>query len=119
MPSGININDNLSDEYKSSKSRFNEMSKNSLIILPQLKEFFWPLNETEYYYLKESIIDEGIREPIAIFYNEYGQKVLLDGHYRYAIFHEIGGESNGYELEEVVVDIDTFEDAKKWRLKVK
>ncbi|ANQ52912.2 ParB N-terminal domain-containing protein (plasmid) [Flammeovirga sp. MY04] len=114
------MNDFLPGSKKKSKlieSKKEEMSSDPIHILPELKEWIRPLTESERFNLKKSIEDEGVRDPITVFHNESGQKVLLDGHNRYAIVQELGGEDNGYELQEAVVEIDSLEDAKLWMIK--
>ncbi|NLR93282.1 ParB N-terminal domain-containing protein [Flammeovirga agarivorans] len=120
MSNEINIGDFLPNSNKSSKlidSKKEEMSTDSVHVLPELKKWIRPLTSSERQNLKESIEKEGVRDPLTFFYMENGQKILLDGHNRFEIVNELGGADYGYEFEEVIVDIDNIEDAKLWMIK--
>lgn len=54
-------------------------------ILEELKSFITPLSGEELFTLKESILSEGCREPLVIWNKSDQEKVLIDGHNRYAI----------------------------------
>lgn len=121
MPNEINIGDFLpGDDQKSSKlidSKKEEMSSGKIHILDELKRWIRPLTDSERNTLKESIKNEGVRDPLTFFYLENGHKILLDGHNRYEICQSLGGEENGYDFEEVIVDINNIDDAKLWMIK--
>lgn len=88
----------------------------TLKILPELKSWIRPLSENERANLKRSIEAEGVREPLTVA-TINGQKVLLDGHNRYEISMELGGEDEGYPVEEHFVEVETVEEAKLWMIK--
>ncbi|WP_044205553.1 ParB N-terminal domain-containing protein [Flammeovirga sp. OC4] len=121
MPNEINIGDFLpGNDQKSSKlidSKKEEMSSGKIHIIDELKKWIRPLTDSERNTLEESIKNEGVRDPLTFFYLDNGQKVLLDGHNRYEICQSLGGEENGYEFEEVIVDINNIDDAKLWMIK--
>lgn len=121
MPNEVNIGDFLPGSKQGTSklidSKKEEMSSNKIHILDELKKWIRPLTETERNTLEESIKNEGVRDPLTFFYLDNGQKVLLDGHNRYEICQNLGGEDNGYDYEEVIVDINNIDDAKLWMIK--
>jgi len=55
-----------------------------LIILDEIKKQLFPLQKEEMELLEESILKEGIREPLIV-WNNNGKQILIDGHNRYQI----------------------------------
>lgn len=65
--------------------KFSERSFNmKLIILDEIKKQLFPLQKEEMELLEESILKEGIREPLIV-WNNNGKQILIDGHNRYQI----------------------------------
>mgnify|MGYP001191822013 CR=1 FL=1 len=60
----------------------------------ELKSYIRPLKDEEFEKLKESILIEGIRDPLVVW-----QGILLDGHHRYKIAQELGLEYKIVEIE--------------------
>jgi len=75
-----------------------------MVIDPEIKNLIRPLNEEEYEKLKESILSEGIRDPLVVW-----NGILLDGHSRYQIAQEYG-----LEYKTVEIDLPDKETAKEW-----
>lgn len=55
-----------------------------LTILDEIKNQLFPLQKEEMELLEESILKEGIREPLVV-WNNNGKQILVDGHNRYEI----------------------------------
>ena len=70
----------------------------------ELKSYIRPLKDEEYEKLKESILIEGIRDPLVVW-----QGILLDGHHRYKIAQELGLE---YKIVEI--ELPNKEAVKEW-----
>jgi N6-adenosine-specific RNA methylase IME4 len=75
-----------------------------LIIDDEFKSYMRPLSDEEYKKLEESILAEGIREPLVIW-----NGILLDGHHRHKIAQE-----HGIEYKIVEVNLPDKEAAKEW-----
>jgi len=78
-----------------------------LIIDNEFKSYVRPLTDEEYEKLKESILAEGIRDPLVVWKN-----VLLDGHHRFKLAQE-----HGLEYKTVEVDLPDIWAAKDWIIK--
>ena len=72
----------------------------------ELKSYIRPLKDEEYEKLKESILIEGIRDPLVVW-----QGILLDGYHRYKIAQE-----HGLEYKTVEVELPDRDAAKEWIL---
>lgn len=70
----------------------------------ELRSLIRPLSEEEYEQLKESVLAEGIRDPLVVW-----NGILLDGHHRYKIAQEYGLEYRTVEIE-----LPNKEAAKEW-----
>ena len=79
----------------------------NITINNELKNFIRPLRDEEYEKLKESILSEGIRDPLTIW-----NGILLDGHHRYKIAQEFG-----IEYKTIEVDLPDIDAAKEWMIK--
>ncbi len=75
-----------------------------LIIDNEFNSYMRPLSDEEYKKLEESILAEGIREPLVIW-----NGILLDGHHRHKIAQE-----HGIEYKIVEVNLPDKEAAKEW-----
>jgi N6-adenosine-specific RNA methylase IME4 len=76
----------------------------NIVIDDELKNYMRPLREEEYEKLKESILAEGIRDPLVTW-----KGMLLDGYHRHKIAQEYG-----LEYETVEIDLPDKETAKEW-----
>ena len=72
----------------------------------ELKSYIRPLKDEEYEKLKESILIEGIRDPLVVW-----QGILLDGYHRYKIAQE-----HGLDYKTVEVELPDRDTAKEWIL---
>ena len=79
-------------------------TKNNIIIDQELAECIRPLSDEEYEKLVESILSEGIRDPLVTW-----NGILLDGHHRYKIAKEYG-----LEFKTVGIELPDKETAKEW-----
>lgn len=70
----------------------------------ELKSYIRPLKDEEYEKLKESILIEGIRDPLVVW-----QGILLDGHHRYKIAQE-----HNLEYKIVEIELPNKEAVKEW-----
>jgi len=73
----------------------------------ELKSYIRPLKDEEFEKLKESILTEGIRDPLVIW-----QGILLDGHHRYKIAQE-----HNLEYKIVEIELQDKEAMKEWIIK--
>lgn len=76
----------------------------NITIDEELKRYMRPLRDEEYEKLKESILAEGIRDPLVTW-----RGVLLDGYHRHKIAQE-----HGLEYKTVEIDLPDKEAAKEW-----
>ena len=76
----------------------------SVMIDDELKSYMRPLREEEYEKLKESVLAEGIRDPLVTW-----RGILLDGYHRYKLAQE-----HNLEYKTVEVDLPDKEAAKEW-----
>ena len=79
----------------------------NITINNELKNFIRPLRDEEYENLKESILTEGVRDPLIVW-----NGMLLDGHHRYKIAQEFG-----IEFKTIEVDLPDMDAAKEWIIK--
>lgn len=70
----------------------------------ELRGLIRPLSDEEFEQLKESILAEGIRDPLVVW-----NGILLDGHHRYKIAQEYG-----LEFETIEIELQDKEAAKEW-----
>ena len=75
-----------------------------LSIDPEFEELITKPNDAEYSMLKDSIIKEGIREPIIVWNN-----TIIDGHNRYKIAQELG-----IPVKCKTIQFENKEEAKEW-----
>lgn len=80
-----------------------------LIIKTELDGLLPPLSEEEVGRLENSIITEGIREPLKIAVID-GERVIVDGHNRY----RLAQKHQKYYNTETLVNVTTIDDAKMW-----
>ena len=82
-----------------------------LTLKDEIKEFIPPLSSDELAALEESILTEGVRDPLCYWKNEKGENILIDGHNRYTICkkHQLNFPTKRIELED-------FEAVKDWML---
>jgi len=73
----------------------------------ELKSYIRPLKDEEFEKLKESILIEGIRDPLVVW-----QGILLDGHHRYKIAQE-----HNLEYKIVEIELPNKEAVKEWIIK--
>lgn len=76
---------------------------------PELRDLIPPLTDDEYTSLKESIRNDGCREPLTIW---KGQNIILDGHNRYEICRDLKVPFNTVEI--VLPDLTA---AKIWMIR--
>jgi N6-adenosine-specific RNA methylase IME4 len=72
----------------------------------ELKNYIRPLRNEEYEKLKESVLSEGIRDPLVVW-----NGLLLDGHHRYKI-----AQAYNLEYKTTEIDLPDREAAKEWIL---
>ncbi|MCU0443954.1 MAG: ParB N-terminal domain-containing protein [Microscillaceae bacterium] len=93
---------------------FEDIVKENIVILPELKAFIPPLSEEEFAHLSESIINEGCRDALILWQREKEEGleyVIVDGHNRYAICEE-----NNVEFKFIVREFDNLEQVKDWMI---
>jgi 16S rRNA G966 N2-methylase RsmD len=67
-----------------------------------------PLREDELQLLEQSVLAEGIRDPLVV-WNRDGEYVILDGHYRYDL-----AQKHGLEFKIVEMEFDNESQAVQW-----
>src|SRR4030042_2393245 len=81
--------------------------KQEFIIDEEFSKLIPPMSDDEFNALKESIVEEGCRDPLVLWDN-----IIRDGHNRYKICME-----NGIVFKRVEKNFDNRDDAKLWILK--
>lgn len=81
-----------------------------LEILPEIQNFFPALSQEAQNRLCDSLVDNGCTIPIFV-WNRENTRIIVDGHYRYKICHELGIPFEYKELEFASLDA-----VKVWRL---
>ncbi len=82
-----------------------------LTILPELKSLIPPLTEEEKNLLKESILKDGVKDPLDVWIHD-NQATIIDGHNRYEIATDLG---IAFGTKEHL--FDHIEQVKDWMLK--
>jgi hypothetical protein len=85
-----------------------------LVIDPGFASQLALLSERELAQLEEKVLLEGVQSPLIYWVNEAGEKVLVDGHNRYAVCqrHGLGFETKG--ITEIAPGVVTREDVEEW-----
>ncbi|BDD07476.1 ParB N-terminal domain-containing protein [Aureibacter tunicatorum] len=83
----------------------------TLDINKELRDLIPPLSASELASLEESIIAEGVRDPICYWTNAKGVNYIIDGHNRFSICSKLG---LSYPTKKI--DLPDFEAVKDWML---
>ena len=83
----------------------------NLVLKNEIKEFIPPLSPEEYGALEESILSEGVRDPLCYWVNNQGENVLIDGHNRYSI-----SKKHNLSYPTKRIQLEGFEAVKDWML---
>lgn len=78
-------------------------------VLEELKSYITPLSREELFTLKESIILEGCREPLVVWNKSDKERILVDGHNRFAICSE-----NNLPYQTRDLQFKNIEEVKDW-----
>jgi len=76
-----------------------------------IRRVLMPLREDELQLLEQSVLAEGIRDPL-VAWNRNGEYVILDGHHRYEL-----AERHGLDFSIVEMEFDDETDAVQWVLR--
>ena len=79
-----------------------------IVILPEIQNMLFPLKEEEMKALEESILKEGIRDPIVVWPQD-GKYILIDGHNRYAI-----AQKYGLDFKIIEKNFKDLDEAREW-----
>ncbi|SNX54167.1 DNA modification methylase [Thermoanaerobacterium sp. RBIITD] len=79
-----------------------------LIILDEIKKQLFPLQKEEMELLEESILKEGIREPLIV-WNNNDKQILVDGHNRYEI-----AQKHNLSFTTITKDFADIDEAIDW-----
>jgi len=82
-----------------------------LMIDETIRRTLVPLREDELHLLEQSVLAEGIRDPLVV-WNRDGEYVLLDGHHRYEL-----AQKHGLTFSTVEMRFDSYEEAVQWVLR--
>ena len=88
-----------------------------IVTLPEIERRLFPLRPEELRELRESIMKEGVRDPLVVWPKD-GKLVLVDGHQRYRICMELGKtfpvvERNFADLDEALDWVDRNQIARR------
>jgi len=75
-----------------------------------IRRVLMPLRDDERALLEQSVIAEGIRDPL-VAWNRNGEYVLLDGHHRYQLAHK-----HGLTFSTIGLQFNSYEEAIQWVL---
>ena len=92
------------------KKQSDDVIKENISILPELKELIPPLSQEEFNQLESNILKEGCRDALVIWDNE-GTPVLIDGHNRYDIC-----QRNKIKFQIKLIDFQDIEEVKDWMI---
>jgi len=81
-----------------------------LMIDETIRRTLIPLRDDELQLLEQSVLAEGIRDPL-VAWNRNGEYVLLDGHHRYEL-----AQKHGLTFSTIGMQFDSYEDAIQWVL---
>jgi len=81
-----------------------------LIIDESIRRVLMPLREDELQLLEQSVLAEGIRDPL-VAWNRNGEYVLLDGHHRYEL-----AQKHGLTFSTIGMQFNSREEAIQWVL---
>ena len=76
-----------------------------------IRRVLMPLRDDERALLEQSVIAEGIRDPL-VAWNRNGEYVLLDGHHRYQLAHK-----HGLTFSTIGLQFNSYEEAIQWVLR--
>ena len=82
-----------------------------LSIDARIRSVLVPLREDERALLEQSVLAEGIRDPLVVWRRADGERILLDGHHRYEL-----AQQHGLDFDTVELDFETEDDAVLWVL---
>lgn len=108
---------------KSAPERFTEFgdaltqhAKAEIVISEELKLLIPPLKEEELVLLKDSIKQEGVRDPLLLWVSPKKELLLVDGHNRYRIIKELEAEGHKVRYGTKHLLLPTFEAVKDWMI---
>jgi len=81
-----------------------------LTINETIRRALIPLRDDERHLLEQSVIAEGIRDPLVVWRRD-DELILLDGHHRYEL-----AQKHGLEFSTVEMEFDDATDAVQWVL---
>nr|WP_140391121.1 ParB N-terminal domain-containing protein [Acidithiobacillus thiooxidans] len=84
------------------------MDSTGLIILPEIEDLLYPLKPEELANLEASILNEGVRDALMVWEREH-EKILVDGHHRYAI-----AQKHHLELKTISRHFDSLDAVLDW-----
>jgi ParB-like chromosome segregation protein Spo0J len=87
------------------------MARLRLIIDETIRRVLMPLREDELQLLEQSVLAEGIRDPLVI-WRRGDELILLDGHHRYQL-----AQKHGLDFSVVEMEFDNKTDAVQWVLR--
>ena len=87
------------------------MEHTDIRISPRIHKLLMPLRDDERNLLEQSILAEGIRDPIVVWKRANGERILLDGHHRYEL-----AQKHSLEFQITELEFETEDDAILWVL---
>jgi len=78
---------------------------------PHIRGLLMPLRDDERNLLEQSVLAEGIRDPLVLWKRANGERILLDGHHRYEL-----AQKHNLEFQITELEFETEDDAILWVL---
>ena len=83
----------------------------TICIVPRIRNVLMPLRDDERKLLEQSVLAEGIRDPLVVWKQSDNIRILLDGHHRYEL-----AQKHGLTFEITELEFETEDDAVLWVL---
>ena len=86
-------------------------TNNTIRIDMRIRSLLMPLREEERQLLEQSVLTDGIRDPLVVWKRADGERILLDGHHRYEL-----AQKHSLEFQITELEFETEDDAILWVL---
>lgn len=93
-----------------------QLAKADIIVKKELNLLIPPLKEEELVLLKESIKNEGVRDPLLLWKSSENEDVLVDGHNRYRLVKELEEEGHKVKYGTKYLKLESYEAVKSWMI---
>ncbi|MBT29339.1 MAG: hypothetical protein CMO01_06720 [Thalassobius sp.] len=104
------------DRFSAFDSAIMQLAKVQIEISSELEKLIPPLQSEEIALLKESIAEEGVRDPLLLWKSPEGKDILVDGHNRFRIINELEAEGVKVKYGTKFLELADFEAVKDWMI---